>query len=659
MMNILKRIMAMVMILFLSTAAAEEIRQEGQDMAIYKEDIVSIDLENGTIHRSFLRHSIGGGDKLANRFGVRVFRNGQPEALSGYCKGYFIRSSGETIVISDGTISSNVAYVTLPETCYAVEGVFSLAIKVINGSETVTMRIVDGVVSRTSSGSAVDPGTIIPSVEAMLAEIEAAEATIPLDYSNVNKALRLQQTGIQTQTLSWEQGGIDGDTGAFNTSTIQIRTGFIYVGKGNVIKITTNNGYRGHIRWYNGANTSQFVSGENSVSGYITAQADYVALVCTEPNWGTIVPSEGSNLGMKIVSGAEAEIGIVKQAFILASVPIELDTHTWMLSFPANNYCRVITSFGEKIALNILGNVQLQQSCVIYYKKDTNEIVTRDYVTAIDDPNLYLIGITNGSQVVYMNILSAFKVNGVTGAGCCPEFSFLYNYRYAPAYIAVLGDSISTYDGYSEGAYYPSGDVDTVDETWWAIVAKGLRLGYDSATVSAISRTTFIDQNDESIPPAYDSTRIARLGSVHYPSYIFVNMGTNDPYLNNIGNMTYESDITALEALPESTTKGIALTIRKLQEAYSDARIVMLIPKPVAISTVHEQASQYTAELVEKVAERIKELGELYGVYKVIDLRKCDINQTNVASYCEDSAIHPNALGMKRMGEYILHEMLR
>lgn len=628
-------------------------------MANYKEDIINIELENGTLHRSFLHHSIGEGDAKANRYGVRVFRNKEPVALGGSCRGFFIRADGATVTIPDGVVTGNVAYVTLPETCYAVEGVFSLAIKVINGSETVTMRIVDGVVSRTSSGSAVDPGTIIPSVEAMLAEIAAAEATIPLDYSNVNKALRLQQTGIQTQTLSWEQGGIDGDTGAFNTSTIQIRTGFIYVGKGNVIKITTSNGYRGHVRWYNGANASQFVSSENSVSGYITAPADYVALVCTEPNWGTIVPSEGSNMGMKIVSGAEAEIGIVKQAFILASVPIELDTHTWVLSFPINNYCRVITSFGEKINLNIQGDVQLQQSCIIYYKKDTNEIVTRDYVTAIDDPNLYLIGVTNGAQVVYMNIMSAFKVDGVTSAGSCPEFTFLYNYRYAPAYIAVLGDSISTYDGYSEGAYYPSGDVDTVDETWWAIVAKGLRLEYDSATVSAISRTTFIDQNDESLPPAYDSTRIARLGSVHYPSYIFVNMGTNDPYLNNIGSMTYESDITALEALPESTTKGIALTIRKLQAAYSDARIVMLIPKPVKIDTVHETSPQYTAELVEKVAERIKALGELYGVFKVIDLRKCDINQSNVTSYCGDSAIHPNASGMKRMGQYILFEMMK
>ena len=86
---------------------------------------------------------------------------------------------------------------------------------------------------------------------------------------------------------------------------------------------------------------------------------------------------------------------------------------------------------------------------------------------------------------------------------------------------------------------------------------------------------------------------------------------------------------------------------------------MLLIPKPVKIDTVHGTSPQYTAELVEKVAERIKVLGELYGVFKVIDLRKCDINQSNVASYCGDSAIHPNASGMKRMGEYILYEMMK
>lgn len=152
-------------------------------MAIYHEDIVNIDLENGTIHRSFMNHSIGYGDDDANRFGIRAFRNGVPETLGGTCAGYFIRADGATVVIADGVVSGNLAYVTLPEACYAVEGNFTLAIKVSGGGVTGTMRIVDGVVSRTSTSATVDPGTIIPSVEDLIDAIEDAVESIPADYS--------------------------------------------------------------------------------------------------------------------------------------------------------------------------------------------------------------------------------------------------------------------------------------------------------------------------------------------------------------------------------------------------------------------------------------------------------------------------------------------
>lgn len=152
-------------------------------MAIYKEDIVDIELESGSIHRSFLNHTIGSGDDNANRFGIRVFRNGEPEEIGGTCAGYFVRADGETVVISDGAVNGNTAYVTLPESCYAAEGQFALAIKISSGSITGTMRIVDGVVSRTSTEVAVDPGTIIPSVSALIATINAAVESIPVDYS--------------------------------------------------------------------------------------------------------------------------------------------------------------------------------------------------------------------------------------------------------------------------------------------------------------------------------------------------------------------------------------------------------------------------------------------------------------------------------------------
>lgn len=156
-------------------------------MAIYKTDMVDIDLDGGNIHRSFLNRSIGEGDNLANKFGVRAFRNGVPEPIGSTCAGYFIRPDGNTVAIA-GTVSGNEAYVILPQACYAYEGQFSLAIKVSgSNSDTSTLRIVDGVVSNTTTGSVIDPGTILPDINALIAAIEEAVASIPLDYSALSE----------------------------------------------------------------------------------------------------------------------------------------------------------------------------------------------------------------------------------------------------------------------------------------------------------------------------------------------------------------------------------------------------------------------------------------------------------------------------------------
>ena len=158
-------------------------------MANLHEDIVNIELEGGRIHRSFLNHSIGEGDNNANRFGVRLFRNGVPENVSGSCIGLFIRQDGQTVAIDNGTISGNMAYVTLPQACYVIEGQFCLTIKVVSTNNTITMRIVDGVVSNTTTNEIVDPGTIIPSVAELIAAIENAVESIPADYSDLWESL--------------------------------------------------------------------------------------------------------------------------------------------------------------------------------------------------------------------------------------------------------------------------------------------------------------------------------------------------------------------------------------------------------------------------------------------------------------------------------------
>lgn len=144
-------------------------------MAFNNANICEIDLTNGRIFRSFQNHAIGEGDALENRYGIRAVRDGEEVSLSGVsCTGYFVRADGTTIVIS-GTVSGNTAYVTLPAACYAVEGQFSLAIKLTGAGVNGTMRIVDGTVVNTTTDTVVSSGTSVPNVEALTEIIERAE----------------------------------------------------------------------------------------------------------------------------------------------------------------------------------------------------------------------------------------------------------------------------------------------------------------------------------------------------------------------------------------------------------------------------------------------------------------------------------------------------
>ena len=144
-------------------------------MAIYREDIVDIELESGTVHRSFMNKSIGEGDINANRFGFRCLRNGQPVSLTGSAVlGHFIQANGNTVQLN-GEVDGDTAYVTLPETCYAVEGQFTLAIKLSGGGVVGTIRMVDGTVVNTTNGAVIDPGSVIPDLADYLAVVEDAE----------------------------------------------------------------------------------------------------------------------------------------------------------------------------------------------------------------------------------------------------------------------------------------------------------------------------------------------------------------------------------------------------------------------------------------------------------------------------------------------------
>lgn len=149
-------------------------------------DIIDVDLDTGTVHRSYNDHVICMDDELANVYGARLFAGKEPVQLTGgaTCAGYFIRPNGDTVVI-EGYITaptetepSSTCRVVLPQACYAYPGQFTLVIKVSSamiGGGTSTVRIVDGTVVKTRTGAVIDPGIPIPNIDELLGIIAAAQ----------------------------------------------------------------------------------------------------------------------------------------------------------------------------------------------------------------------------------------------------------------------------------------------------------------------------------------------------------------------------------------------------------------------------------------------------------------------------------------------------
>lgn len=123
-------------------------------------------------------------DNNGNLIGVYVFNNGEPATLSGSVSASIIRSDGGTVA-AVGTLSGNQVSVILPQSAYAIPGVISVVIKLTSGSDVTTLCAVVGNVYTSSTDTVIDPGTIIPSVETLIAAIDAAVASIPADYSSL------------------------------------------------------------------------------------------------------------------------------------------------------------------------------------------------------------------------------------------------------------------------------------------------------------------------------------------------------------------------------------------------------------------------------------------------------------------------------------------
>lgn len=112
------------------------------------------------------------GDDKAHTWRVRLFDGGKAATVAGAVTGYFVRADGATVAV-EGSLTGNVASVVLAQSCYTVEGDLQAVMRLKTSGGLLTLAALILPVRRVLTDSYVDPEHIIPSLDELLAQIDA------------------------------------------------------------------------------------------------------------------------------------------------------------------------------------------------------------------------------------------------------------------------------------------------------------------------------------------------------------------------------------------------------------------------------------------------------------------------------------------------------
>lgn len=118
------------------------------------------------------------GDHLAHTLRIKCKERDMPVNLTGYtAAGYFKRTDGNTVLVV-GSITGNIVDVTLSQECYAFPGNLRGVVRITNSTTDAKITLCDRlfhVGQAVDDGGTIDPGEVIPSLDDLLAEIDAME----------------------------------------------------------------------------------------------------------------------------------------------------------------------------------------------------------------------------------------------------------------------------------------------------------------------------------------------------------------------------------------------------------------------------------------------------------------------------------------------------
>lgn len=227
--------------------------------------------------------------------------------------------------------------------------------------------------------------------------------------------------------------------------------------------------------------------------------------------------------------------------------------------------------------------------------------------------------------------------------------------------LSILGDSISTFDGWIPEGYacfFPmDGDVAEVEQTWWQLVLKDT--GMELCVNGSSSGSTCIGDSTSADDCRYGCSdyRIGDLigGSGCFPDVIIVYMGTND-FLKSVPLGDNDGTRMVEEGVIENFSDAYALMLDKLIASYPNAEIYCCnLPEmgdwgpasgPVFVPFVNglELTSADYGKQIETIAAA--------KGCRIIDFQNCGITAENLEWYVTDG-IHMNPEGMKLLSDAV------
>jgi len=221
---------------------------------------------------------------------------------------------------------------------------------------------------------------------------------------------------------------------------------------------------------------------------------------------------------------------------------------------------------------------------------------------------------------------------------------------YSGKKLSILGDSISTFEGYipaGNRAYYPASGVDFVTDTWWYKLMRTLNMSLEVNNSWGGSRVTTTDGDEK----AGCMTRCQSLGN---PDVVIVYMGIND-FDSEVDLGTWNGS-TALPSVTTTFREAYAIMLDKILTAYKTAEVWVC-----TLTQAERNGDEGFPEIngnnvpLSEFNKAIMELADIFGV-RVLHHHSCGLTYQNMDVF-DPSKLHPNKYGHSLIANNDIREM--